>query len=532
MENNIISNHIFIFPFQWRTPSKKGDLNPSLKETSNLKTIEKAIDPYYWENFEFDYKVEENFNTFNDYSYFYPPIRDILNLEPKDAILTGLQYQYKNIGPSSKYLIHIINEKVLELNLTDITLSFYENGVGIFSLHLNNTKESNFDRILKINEYGRRIYPQFLGVAYNNYTEATKFNFLSNKIELRNVPSIELNIVEDFSFYNNLNNIKRSFFNLPKHISALMGSNFTGDLNLKNKIIIQPILDDRMFVITHLFSQEKIIQLKKYKEGEYNYQNSKDWYRYLYIDDSNASCTSRNMLNKQLTEQSYDRWIENKGSNFEINAQLFGVTRYSFMLISGEDFFNRNIISKHIQNMYFEMVMLCLIQRSYTISFGNEIARIAKRLGNENESLSESRKDISALYLQYIRFVNRIYFREVSPQEQGIELYDLLQKTLRIGTQVEDLAKEMQELNNYVETIEQSNLSKVANWFLPVSLLVGILALSSLKNLRFNQLNFSNINFWETAINMATIIVLIWTSVILYKQFKNKLKYKLKTLWK
>jgi len=35
-------------------------------------------------------------------------------------------------------------------------------------------------------------------------------------------------------------------------------------------------------------------------------------------------------------------------------------------------------------------------------------------------------KKVSDLYLAYIRFVNKIYFREVTAYEQGIELYDML----------------------------------------------------------------------------------------------------------
>jgi Mg2+ and Co2+ transporter CorA len=62
---------------------------------------------------------------------------------------------------------------------------------------------------------------------------------------------------------------------------------------------------------------------------------------------------------------------------------------------------------------------------------------------------------VSNLYKQYIRFVNRIYFREVTAQEQGIEFYDMLQKHMKIESNVKDLDDEIGELHSYTTLIEE-----------------------------------------------------------------------------
>ncbi|WP_027339137.1 CorA family divalent cation transporter [Halonatronum saccharophilum] len=57
---------------------------------------------------------------------------------------------------------------------------------------------------------------------------------------------------------------------------------------------------------------------------------------------------------------------------------------------------------------------------------------------------------------EYIKFTNRMYFREVTAQEQGIELYDKMRECMRIEREVEALDGEIDELHQYV-TVEQES---------------------------------------------------------------------------
>ncbi len=108
-----------------------------------------------------------------------------------------------------------------------------------------------------------------------------------------------------------------------------------------------------------------------------------------------------------------------------------------------------------------------MLQRATIVVFSGEVARISDKLSNDFSKLYNEKTNISRLYLWYIKFVNRIYFREVTPQEQGIELYTKLQDQMRIGRDVEDLGKELGELNEFVETIQQGQLTLIAGRFVP-----------------------------------------------------------------
>ena len=93
----------------------------------------------------------------------------------------------------------------------------------------------------------------------------------------------------------------------------------------------------------------------------------------------------------------------------------------------------------------------------------------------------ELRSRVNTLNRDYLRFVNNIYFREVTPQDQGIELYDLMQKQMNIKRDEEGLSTEVEQLYHYVKMVndaqrnnETEKLSIIATLFLVPTLVTGI----------------------------------------------------------
>jgi Mg2+ and Co2+ transporter CorA len=103
------------------------------------------------------------------------------------------------------------------------------------------------------------------------------------------------------------------------------------------------------------------------------------------------------------------------------------------------------------------MAELCLVQRACILRFSQEVARISAMNENKKNSLTAR---VSNLYKQYIRFVNRVYFREVTAQEQGIELYSMLQEHMKIEQNVKDLDNEISELHQYAILREDQERNK------------------------------------------------------------------------
>lgn len=482
------SKHIFLFPFRWEVKKKEHSEDLPIGKKTILTDLYKKVDPKYWDAFKYSPKIDDGFNTYNEFSYFYDHARDVLNISPRQEYVKVKQFKYK-ISASSTYCIDINNTgKEYTLQITDVLLNVYESGIGVLSLHLNNTSYSDFDTILLINDYGRRLYPQFLGDT-SPFTSGPKHSFLANKLTIRDTLTWMGNeVLEDFNHYNSLVNLTTSPFRIPNHIACFLGTNFKSafESSLVGDIIISPVLDDRMFTMSFYTNKELVLDLAKSpNEEKYSYQTSRAWYSYIFVDpDAEGTCPSKTLSQSLITASTYDRWLpyvydESRNPHLPPgnDGHIFGITRYSFCIMGVPGYFIENIVAKHFSYQYFNMVLLSLVQRTSAINFSAEVARISDRLQNTDGSWEKEHRTISDLYLQYIKFVNRLYFREITPQEQGIELYNLLQDRMRIKEEVEDLGREIQELNNFAEKIEESKLTMVASRFLPASFVASILGI-------------------------------------------------------
>ncbi len=385
-----------------------------------------------------------------------------------------------------------------QLIIKDILLTTYDIGIGFMAFFLENRQTSEPADILRINDFGRRIYPQYLGYKSpdwkeSKFTDAPKGSFLADTIKL--IGLSEEPIEEDFSDYENIEYLNGEPFKLPKHISKLIGSQFvistreSSQNSSRNRIILSPLVDDRMYVQCYYFSPTVMRKLRRYNEhkNKYSYIKNDFWYTYLFIDPSlSPTCTSRPMKEQLLDKHTYDRWLEFRNSSGQYESQLFGVSRYSFMTLVERSWFTENILINHHKFLYFQMMALALMQRAAILRFAEEAANVSEVI-KMNKNPSYQKRVIREIYRGYLYFTNKIYFREITPQEQGIELYDKMREVMEIDTDLTALQQEVAELHQYAVLLEGEKSSKeaglltwIATFFLPPALVAAVFGFSNL----------------------------------------------------
>ncbi len=474
---NPISTHTFLFPFCWKESVSGDSLNKTLR-TEQLKKIG-------WK--ESKYEKFESTIDYNEYQYFYPFVRDILygKGENSDAIFHHFSFM---ANEKMKYLIEVnpkalrldqSENKVFELDVQDIMLNVYDFNVGVLSIHCHNTKNNSEADVLAINQFGRRIFPPFI-------SEKTFTSEMPEKIGLvqDGVIIAEENFNEFRELKGNLPIVLATW--LPDHIKKLLPV---------AEHDIQEILDDRLFVISWYGASEKKLQdLSKYNEPvkQFGFQQDDFWSKFIYVDANERSLWNREKQSALLNEQTYSRWVDYSYPNPYLPEQgncsptLYGVSRYSFVSVSSSE---TSLPRNNVTGVYYKMLELCLVQRAAVIKFSEEVSAVSKQLlGKTFESDKEDRdyRRIKSLYAEYILFINKVYFREVTAQEQGIELYELIQKTMNIPKSVGDLDNEIQELNTYMSMLEQyaqtekaNRLNILATLFLPASFFAAILGITT-----------------------------------------------------
>lgn len=426
-EKKLHSYHTFMFPFIF-----------------DKEKIEKDL----WSYKEFGTNSVEEYNEKN---YFYKHVQDALynSKDREDELFISKYFEYRE--KQGTFTIATCPKGTYELELDGISLRIFNTGVALLAFNLRNNSYSQLEDVLAINDFGRRIYPQFLG---ENFIKETKEAFLAESITL----SFEGKepIVENFDY--NKSNIKNGV-KRPSFIETLIGKSFEK---------IQYVIDDRMFVISQYHNDELVDKMKEYDsvQKQYEYEENADWYQYLFIDGNGKNCQSKHMTKKLISTSTYDRWIE--------WGTLFGITRYSFVVLTGSEF-GINRLLPHTKSMYFQMFSLLLAYRATIIKFADEIQNVTQGIPDNIST------GTSTLYKRYLDFLNQLYFTEVTAQDQGIELYEQAVKIMKIESFLKDLDNEISELHEYVEMIEEKErnqrlekISELGAIVLPPTLLAGI----------------------------------------------------------
>jgi len=444
------SYHIFMFPF-------------SLKAEWNQNDIDKMLTHASWVRKQFAYADGDFASNFSEQGYFYDFSSGALFDDPESRNRVLATYQLAidegdtytiNINKKGKKLSYTLNVKKIELNI-------YDDKAAILSFHLNNSQYTEIQDILYINDYGRRIYPQYLANDENGRIDLqkTKNSFLADSICLRlsRKPSLE----DDFSSY------------ARKSVPPYTMPNFIKGLLPEAMHECRWLLDDRMFVLSYYCNTDFAKKMSAYgTDGSWldPKRPEWDWYQYVFVDNDDPTCQDEEMFKDQLRNATYTRW-----SNY---GTFYGISRYSFTCLIGFDSIG---LLNHVKTMYYRMVSLVLAQRVLSLYYSREISEISKELDEDKLSNKQLRKRVSILNRDYLRFVNNVYFREITPQDQGIELYELLQKQMNITRDEEGLSREVEQLYHYVTMTNEESRSKmtdylsiIATLFLVPTLITGI----------------------------------------------------------
>jgi hypothetical protein len=473
------SYHVFLFPFKWYDTSNSKN---ELLDKESLKTLKsQRYSNWVHSNPITPSQAEE---LYNEKNYYYPFVHEALYDQPEendDPLMHHYEHQcagWDNVN----YIIELNNGKKYTLKVDAINLNFYSTGVGMLSFYLKNQKENQKEKedILCINQYGRRIMPPF-------YADIVDRNETAKSLSITGI--------------NDNSDLYREDFNAYSPSDAWKPAGFITQLirDFNPKLEIKPIVDDRMVVLCWYGNESLGNTLKHNPDDIYT---DEFWYKYFFVDATYATCQHDKMKKKLIEDHSYLRW-----QNYQT---IYGVTGHSFMLLTDRGGFALGVLRVQLRTIYSRMIELCLMQRASLLRFSEEVCRLSKLRNTKKHRVVE---DVSDLNREYIRFVNQIYFREVTSQDQGIELYEKILKSMPLSDHIKDLDHEIGELHQYASLIEDRNRSSEArtlNWiatiFLPASFMAGVFGM----NIFGSKDCEIGINWWITTISIVLASVITY----------------------
>lgn len=413
--NNTHSYHTFLFPFLWNDGSVvlRENFVRCLGDRWQFEGKPTATD---------DARMNEKYNQ---YHYFNAAARNAVYGE-KTVSAVVWEYRYQ-LDADTHYIIEK-GDRRYALRVDAIRLKLYNTGIGILLFELCNDAYASVEDILWINDFGRCIY----------------MPFCDNGTCVGCADELSLVCGDTVLAGGKLVGRPESFdsLRLAGPIADLLCSEeyrITTDPTKKGKhtFFIEPIIDDRMFAACYCVAPELVKTATAWEDGEYRYLHDaatrspgdKDnvaamLYRLVFVDGTNVTCQNRAMLSRAMQENVYGRWLE--------YGTLIGITDYSLTAISSS---SAEYLVRNFRTEYVEMAALALAQRASLLGFERMISDSA--LG---------RRDISRLQRRYLMFQSQLLLKEVTSQQQGIELYRFLRERMFIAEQAGEIREQITAL--------------------------------------------------------------------------------------
>lgn len=464
------SYHIFYFPFKWDLPGKDNllfseqvDLNRiKINAYSQWERCQLSSDKEIFHDIESKECVEAQ-ELFAEQQYYFDFVHPVLydmKDEKHNLIHHYERKEFKDKDHGIEYHIECKN-KMYVLAIDAIDLNIYSTGVGVLSFYMANNREDQSDEasVLDINQFGRRIMPPHFG-EFNK----DKRSMIARSISITGLTHADQNRYFD-SFDYDINHSTNGLGVKSIWTPTLLISSLIEDLSIDLHTV--PVIDDRMFVNCTYINKELCEEVKT---STSKFIKSDFWYKYLFVDkEDDLSCQNSDMRDKLIEESNYLRW-----SGY---GSIYGISRYSFVVLVNADF-----IVDHMRTIYSRMYELAIVQRASILRFSGEVTKVSSLKGASNKVIAHR---INSLYKEYIRFINQIYFRSITSQDQGIEIYRIMMDQLKCKKHTKELDAEINELNQYViMLIEQrrSNNGEILNVlaaiFLPATVLTGIFGMN------------------------------------------------------
>lgn len=502
------SYHIFYFPFKWAKKEVTEGTMTQLTDFSQIRFLNngKWVRPAVAESQENDGNKTEKDNVshdaqvlYNEKNYYFRFVHDVL-YDSGDGN-DNLVMHFERKEPQEKdvrYLIKVSGrEKPYSLKVDAININLYKTGVGLMSFYLINDDESQCDTrdILNINQYGRRILPPFWSEV-----NAKERKELSEYLEISGLDT-EIS-KEDFKSYT---------VDEPWTATSMLDSLLK---DLTDNLTLTPVIDDRMFVMS-LYKNDDMSGLSLRAADAYCNPSSpfsEFWYKYLFVDTGWPTCQNNEMRRDLLRAHTYLRWQDWNS--------LYGVSRYSFVYLTNSGV--PSYLVDYFMTTYARMMEIALVQRASVLCFSNEVTTLTKRGDWTLEKLSEH---VDSLNEEYIRFINRMYFKELTSQDQGVELYGMIRQNLDIDSYVEELKDEIEKLHDTISfKVERSRNEKaetlnfMAAILLPVSIVTGFwsMNLGLFCNVKSNMIPFA------VAVGLMILGVAFSIFLVRRRPLKNK----------
>jgi len=339
------------------------------------------------------------------------------------------------------------------------------------SLHVEHTAATPFlweDLLYQINAL-RRLYPPYVGATGHAHypSEATLLNAQGQPLALSGQGASLSDL--DYALKMGVSGDQLPVQTLAPHWAYLLAP-LASDLSTSQAPWRYRLLgDERAYVLSRI-SIASTQALRAIDDG--------NWARLCFADKPGTDRLpySLGCLADFERQHCYDRWWYRNGESTDAPSRILQ-SGFSFHWVgSAEDeyFFadpkhGAPVIFEHC---YLPLALIAIAQKAALLNASDRLARHGLELHTPEEHQS-----VEDFYRRFIRFTQSLWHDEVTPQLQGMELFEAWRRHLRLQPLYDEVRQELQDLRDWSEARRARQLADGMAWLTTAAAWVGAAAL-------------------------------------------------------
>lgn len=237
----------------------------------------------------------------------------------------------------------------------------------------------------------------------------------------------------------------------------------------------------------------------------------------LYVDEESDSYGAANgyaydqkFTQGLLEKHQYNRWDD--------IGTYIGFCPYASVFM-GYGWFFKNVISPtHVPYVYGRMLVEALHYRNTLAHFDRRITASTSDLVT-NKQFSHQFRDLRK---EFIQFTNHYWVRHLTPQVQGVEMYQMISQSLDLNGSYEQIKDQMERADEYSTTLRDSHYGKIAFYLALLSIIAAVAAVSWVDNI-----SIASTFWWPSALGVS-FINYIFLAMLILISWRLSIKTRLK----
>lgn len=221
------------------------------------------------------------------------------------------------------------------------------------------------------------------------------------------------------------------------------------------------VCDDRL---PALFAVELV------RLSDYRMLPTGDWMRLCFLDGpgTDAYPFARRFLERDWDEHVYDRFHYQPGEVPDDSSDApsrYLICDYAFGAVgvgaSEQDLFFSTHIAEHVRRHYFQLMLLCQLERTTLLSISSRVTRAIAAYEKDNSSTDKGKAEenlegwLEQIEHDLLQYAHRFRFTEVSGQLQAREIYRKLREHMGVSELYREIRDELDTATGFLATRNQ-----------------------------------------------------------------------------